>query len=170
MTATTAIAPPQPVEMLDELPLHRVLVAIDGSLTAEAALAAAVNTAEHDTEITLLAVVPDVVAAARRWATLQAGAPDPAFMQEAANEDAERMLSETVRRIPEDIPVTTIIRHGKPGPEIVAELAENDYDAVVVGARGRGRVGALIGSVSAYVLHHALEPVFIVHAPSHVRA
>jgi nucleotide-binding universal stress UspA family protein len=57
------------------------------------------------------------------------------------------------------------IRHGKAGPEIVAQSKENEYDAILLGARGLGRVGALIGSVSQYVMHHADTPVFVAHAP-----
>jgi nucleotide-binding universal stress UspA family protein len=165
--AATVIAP-QPAETLDELHLHRLLVPVDGSQTAELALEAAVTAARRDRgAITLLAVVPDVLAAARRWATLQVGVPNPARVQEEADTDAQRRLRDTIRRIPEDIPVNTIVRHGKPGPEIVAELDEHDYDAVMLGARGLGRVAAFIGSVSSYVLHHAAEPVFVAHAPSH---
>jgi nucleotide-binding universal stress UspA family protein len=137
MSATSA---PELAAPLDELHLHRLLVAIDGSPTAELALAAAVTAAQRDhAAITLLAVVADVA----------------------------RMLRETVARIPQDIPVTTVIRHGKAGAEIVAQACEHDYDAVLLGARGLGRVGALLGSVSAYVLHRAPVPVFVAHAPNH---
>jgi nucleotide-binding universal stress UspA family protein len=66
-----------------------------------------------------------------------AGAPDPTRLQEEA------------------------------GAEIVARACEHDYDAVLLGARGLGRVGALLGSVSAYVLHRAPVPVFVAHAPNH---
>ena len=149
-----------------EVHLHRLLVAVDGSRTADLALSAAVTAARRDhAALTLLAVVPDVLATATRWIT-PAGAPDPAALQEEADAAAQRMLRETVARISDDIPVTTVIRHGKPGPEIVAQAAECDYDAILVGARGVGRVGALLGSVSAYVLHHASTAVFVAHAPA----
>ena len=76
-----------------------------------------------------------------------------------------RLLCDTVERIPKDIPVVKQLRHGKPGPEIVAQAREHDYDAILLGARGVGRVGALIGSVSSYVLRHADTAVFVAHAP-----
>jgi nucleotide-binding universal stress UspA family protein len=47
----------------------------------------------------------------------------------------------------------------------VAQSREHDYDAILLGARGVGRVGALIGSVSSYVMHHADTAVFVAHAP-----
>jgi nucleotide-binding universal stress UspA family protein len=148
---------------LEELHLRRLLVAVDGSNTAELALSAAVTAARRDNAaITLLAVTPDFLAEARTWI---AGAPNPRQLQDEADRDAERLLDETVERIPADIPVTKRLRHGKPGPEIVAQSREQDYDAILLGARGVGRVGALIGSVSSYVLHHAGTAVFVAHSP-----
>jgi nucleotide-binding universal stress UspA family protein len=162
---TTTMTAPQPTSTLGELHFHRLLVAVDGSQTADLALSAAVTAARRDhAAITLLAVVPDIVAESRQYFWV-AGAPDPAVLQEQADADARRMLRETVERIPADIPVTTVMRHGKPGPEIVAQAGEQDYDAILLGARGLGRVGTLIGSVSAYVLRHADTSVFVAHAP-----
>jgi nucleotide-binding universal stress UspA family protein len=161
MNAT--VTTPDPTPTLGELHFHRLLVAVDGSQTADLALSAAVTVGRRDNAaITLLAVVPDIVAESRRWV---AGGPDPNALQEAADTDTERMLRATVERIPSDIPVTSVVRHGKPGPEIVAQANEHDYDAILLGARGVGRVGALMGSVSAYVLHHASTSVFVAHAP-----
>ena len=149
---------------LEELHLHRLLVAVDGSNTAELALSAAVTAARRDNAaITLLAVTPDFAAESRSWI---AGSPDPNQLQREADEEAHRLLTETVERIPADIPVTKQLRHGKAGPEIVAEARAHDYDAILLGARGVGRVGALIGSVSSYVLHHADIAVFVAHAPA----
>ena len=71
----------------------------------------------------------------------------------------------TIARIPADIAVHTIYRRGKAGPEIVKAAKEGDYDAIIVGARGVGRVGAMLGSVSSYVLHHSDIAVFVAHAP-----
>jgi nucleotide-binding universal stress UspA family protein len=39
------------------------------------------------------------------------------------------------------------------------------YDAILVGARGVGRVRGMMGSVSQYVLHHSGVAVFVAHAP-----
>ena len=97
-----------------------------------------------------------------RWVI---GVADPVILQGEADAEGQRVLRDTVERIPHDIPVTTVMRHGKPGPEIVAQAREHDYDAILVGARGLGRVGALMGSVSGYVLHHADTAVFVAHPP-----
>jgi nucleotide-binding universal stress UspA family protein len=150
---------------LDELHVHRLLVAVDGSAAAELALRAALTAGRWDNAaITLLMVVPDVRAGATRWAV--AGTPDPAALQREMDEDANRQLRDIVARLPSDLPVKTRIRHGKPGAEICAQAKEcGEYDAILLGARGVGRVGALTGSVSTYVMHHAETTVIVVHPP-----
>ena len=146
---------------LGELHYRNLLVAIDGSRSGELALRGAVTVARRDnSRVTLLCVTPDVVAEASRWPAL-APIPD----QRDADAVAEKLLREAVARIPEDIPVTTLVRRGRPGPEIVATAKDHPYDAILLGARGVGRVEALIGSVSQYVMHHADCAVFVAHAP-----
>ena len=85
--------------------------------------------------------------------------------QGAVDADGCRRLQATVARIPADVPVSTMYRRGKAGPEIIKAAKEGDYDAIVLGARGVGRVHALMGSVSQYVLNHAEIAVFVAHAP-----
>jgi nucleotide-binding universal stress UspA family protein len=148
--------------MLGELKLHRLLVAIDGSANAELALTAAITSARRDNAtITLLTVGPDVASGPASWSVPVAGT----FDQNAVDEDACKRMKSTVARIPADISVHTIYRRGKAGCEIVKAAKEGDYDAIIVGARGVGRVGAMMGSVSSYVLHHADIAVFVAHAP-----
>jgi nucleotide-binding universal stress UspA family protein len=149
-------------EPLDELHLHRLLVALDGSASADLALAAALTAARRDqARLTVLTVAPDVLADSAAWVT---GAVDPTKLQREADAEAQDILRDAVERLPDSIPVTTVVRHGKPGPEIVAQARGGDYDAIVMGARGVGRVAALIGSVSSYVMHHADTDVFVAHA------
>lgn len=150
-----------------ELKLHRLLVAIDGSDNADLAVTAAVTAARRDhASITLVAVGPDLGAGPAAWSMPVTGGID----QDEVDEDVCKRLKETVARIPSDIPVRTLYRRGKPGPEIVRAAREGDFDAIIVGARGVGRVGALMGSVSSYVLHHAEIAVFVAHAPRGVAA
>jgi nucleotide-binding universal stress UspA family protein len=145
-----------------ELEFRRFLVAIDGSPSAELALSAALTAARRvNASIALICVAPDVVAGASRW-------PGPAPLpvdQTQADEFAGRILRDAVDRLPEDIPITTIMRRGKPGHEIVAAADESNYDAILLGARGLGRLESMVGSVSQYVMHHAKVAVFVVHAP-----
>jgi len=146
---------------LRELDFHRLLVAVDGSENAELALRAAVTAAHRDNAaITLITVAPDV----RNDSRFAFAMVDSVAIQQDADTAAERLLREAVERMPDDIPVTTVFRRGRPGPEIVAHSKEAPYDGILVGARGLGRVGALMGSVSQYVLHHAQIAVFVAHA------
>jgi nucleotide-binding universal stress UspA family protein len=155
----------EPAQSLDELHIRRLLVAVDGSPAAELAVRAAITAAHRDNAaITLLTIVPDMLAGPPHWAV--AGATNPAAMQREIDDDACRLLRDIVARLPEDLPVKTRIRRGKPGPEICAQAKEcGEYDAILLGARGVGRVGALTGSVSSYVMHHADATVIVVHPP-----
>ena len=152
----------EPAAVLGELCLHRLLVAIDGSANAELALTAAVTAARRDNAtITLITVGPDLATGPAAWSVPVSGTLD----QAAVDEDACERLKSTIARIPADISVHTIYRRGKAGCEIVKAAKEGDYDAIILGARGVGRVGAMMGSVSSYVLHHADIAVFVAHAP-----
>jgi nucleotide-binding universal stress UspA family protein len=152
----------EPAGVLGELTLHRLLVAIDGSANAELALTAAVTAARRDNAtITLITVGPDLTTGPAAWSVPVAGTMD----QSAVDDDCCKRMREIVARIPPDIAVHTLYRRGKPGPEIVKAAKEGDFDAIILGARGVGRVGALMGSVSSHVLHHAEIAVFVAHAP-----
>lgn len=154
---------PDPLQpSLEEVHFRRLLVAIDGSGNAELALAAALTaTRREHGQLTLIGVAPKVM----QTAALARTGISSEQLQAEADTEAERALRNAVHRLPEDVSATTLFRQGKPGPEIVAEAASGRYDAILLGARGVGRVGSLIGSVSQYVLHRAEIPVIIIHAP-----
>ena len=111
--------------------------------------------------MTLITVGPDLSTEPAAWSVPVTGALD----QQAVDDDGCKRLDATVARIPADIAVHTLYRRGKAGPEIVKAAREGDYDAIMLGARGVGRVGAMMGSVSSHVLHHADIAVFVAHAP-----
>jgi nucleotide-binding universal stress UspA family protein len=117
--------------------------------------------------ITLLVVVPNIAVDAMRWTSVPgAPAPDTGALQSEADAKAQKLLRRTIDRLPAELPVKYRIRRGKPGSEICAQAAEcGEYRAILLGARGRGRLGTLTGSVSSYVLHHAHTNVIVVHSP-----
>jgi nucleotide-binding universal stress UspA family protein len=88
----------------------------------------------------------------------------PPTSQDELDAEAEKILRRTVALVPDEIPVRTVVRRGKPGPAIVAHAREETYDAILMGARGVGRVASIVGSVSAYVLSHAGSDVFVAHS------
>jgi len=60
-----------------------------------------------------------------------------------------------VDSLPEGLPVTTVLRRGNPGAEIVGQIERGEHDLIVMGSRGRGRVTSLFGSVAAHVHFHS---------------
>lgn len=150
---------------LPEISFHRLLVAVDDTPGAALALAAGVTVARRDhAELTIVSVAPDLATSAARWPSPGLAPP---LMQEDADAAVQKTLREAVAAVPEEIGVTSVFRRGSPGHEIVALAEEGTYDAIILGARGVGRFsGAIAGSVSAYVMHHAKVAVFAAHAPA----
>lgn len=136
-----------------------ILVAIDASATAERAL-------EHATELasvmrarlTVLSVVSPLPSFAYR-----AGI-DTARLEEEAQQEATDLVRAAADAAPPDISVTTRVRMGHAGEEIVAQAKEGDHDLVVLGSRGRGRLAStLLGSVGGAVHFHLHVPLLVVH-------
>jgi nucleotide-binding universal stress UspA family protein len=149
-------------EHLEELHIYRLLVAVDGSDSSTLALRAAITVARRDNAaLTLLCVAPEAGHDVARFA---AAAGVPPTTQAELDAEAEKILRRTVALVPDDVPVRTVVRRGKAGPAIVAHVREESYDAILMGARGVGRVAAIVGSVSAYVLSHADVDVFVAHS------
>ena len=144
--------------------VRRVLVAVDGSEAARAALRF-VRTVHRpdDVHVGLLHVLPAPMASGGRRRRQSAAAnrepgqdPRPADA-DAVLEDAAAVLGETGR------PVERLVSEGDPAREIVRIAEARDVDLVVLGARGLGTLERLLlGSVSETVLHQAARPVLIV--------
>jgi nucleotide-binding universal stress UspA family protein len=84
---------------------------------------------------------------------------------ESARAEAEATLRRAVDRVPDDLPVSTVLTDQPIGVALIRQITDGNHDLVVMGSRGRGAVrSALLGSASHYVLHHSPVPVLIVHA------
>jgi nucleotide-binding universal stress UspA family protein len=143
---------------------HRILVAVDGSRHADLALAMAIALGERDhARLTILTVIPNITESA---AMAYGSGVDPVAMQRDADNGAERTMRAALDAVPADQPVESVQRRGHAGPEIVAQVKAGNHDAVIVGARGLGRIGTMFGSVSQHVLHNAPAAVFIGHLPN----
>jgi len=142
---------------------HRVLVAVDGSRHSDLALAMAIAIGERDrSRLTILTVIPNVGESA---GLAYGSGLDPVALQADADRSAERTMRAALDAVPDDQPVDSVQRRGHAGPEIVAQVKDGNHDAVILGARGLGRIGSMFGSVSQHVLHHAGIAVFIGHLP-----
>jgi nucleotide-binding universal stress UspA family protein len=144
---------------------RHILVAIDGSDHARQALVEAIDLARAtDATLTIMTVVPK----ANPWA-LGGGYYVPVNLddlQRQAERNYERTLGAAIAAwVPDDMPVTGIVRRGAVAPTIVEQAVAGNHDLVVVGSRGRGELRSLLlGSVSHDVLQSSPVAVLVVHA------
>lgn len=136
---------------------HRILVAIDGSPDAEAALHHAVTLArDQNALVTLLTVAPPPAT------PIGVGASAPPDMLDFHT----KLLREATDSIPDDVGVTTRLERGNPAETILEIAREGDHDLLVMGSHGHSRVHrALLGSVSEKVLKASTVPVLLMRAP-----
>ncbi len=135
---------------------RNILVALDGSPDAEAALRHTVTLArDQNALLTLHSVVP------RPPVPTGAGVAPPPDLTEVH----DSLLREAVEAVPDDIGVTSRLEHGDPAAAILQRVEEGTYDLVVMGSHGHSRVHrALLGSVSERVLKGATVPVLLMRA------
>jgi nucleotide-binding universal stress UspA family protein len=142
---------------------RNILVALDGSPVADHALTEAIDLAERErSRLTLFtAVVPPPA-----FAFFGATGDVVAAVVRDAEAYAEAILRRARDRVPDDMPVTSVLSR-KPVPAaLLRQIEDGGHDLVVMGSRGRGAVrSALLGSVGHCVLHHSPVPVLIVHEP-----
>jgi len=78
----------------------------------------------------------------------------------------EKILSKALKRAKElkpDLKISTVLKEGRPADEIVKTAKEENFDLIVMGHRGLGRVKEFfLGSVSDRVADEAHCPVLIV--------
>jgi nucleotide-binding universal stress UspA family protein len=131
----------------------RIVVGVDGSPAADAALRVAYEEARaRDGEL--------VVVDAWQYPALGPG-------HENHRREAEQTVAAAIDRLHTStqvhVPITTKVVGGD--PRFVLHNEAEDAALVVVGSRGLGPVSAaLLGSVSTYLLHHAPCPVEVVPA------
>jgi nucleotide-binding universal stress UspA family protein len=150
-----------------------VVVGVDGSAGARAALTYAVTAAAArgaDLEVVSAYVVVPYWSTVYTWDPAAAGDATTAGTVRAQTGERVSALLEAVRQDPAvaavpgaaDVAVRTVVT---PDPAAGALLGRSrDADLLVVGSRGRGRVrSAVLGSVALYCVTHAECPVVIVH-------
>lgn len=139
-----------------------IMLATDGSPSAEAATREALDLAEH-------LGVPLVAASVAHESTPAYGyygyAEIAVETKKIEHERIEALLETIEKRAGErGLECETLGLEGVPGQTLCRAAAEHDVRLIVIGAHGFGRLGRLIhGSVSTYVLHHAAMPVLVVH-------
>lgn len=139
-----------------------IMLATDGSPSAEAATHEAIELAKH-LGVPLLAVSVEhhSVPAYGYYGYAEVVSE----MQKLEHERVENLLDAVQHRAQEaGVECETLPLEGLPARGVCEVAAERNPRLVIIGAHGWGRIGRLIhGSVSTYVLHHAPVPVLVVH-------
>lgn len=72
-------------------------------------------------------------------------------------------MANAMDQLAKEIIKENIVKIGRPSEVIIATCREGEYDLIVMGSRGFGKIKQLfMGSVSQYVLYYAECPVMIV--------
>jgi Universal stress protein family len=103
---------------------------------------------------TLITGIPEVpeIASVAIWTA--SAAPDL-----DSRSSAEAVLARARERVPEDLPVITILSEQPIRRASLEQIEHGAHDLIAMGSRGRGVMrSALLGSVSHYVLNHSPVP------------
>lgn len=140
---------------------HNILVCVDGSRHAKRALAEAIEIAVADkARLTILTAVPK----SPLWMCASLSVPPPPPLDRELEKESTEILRTAVERVPQSVPVTTILTHKGIRDALQEQIASGHHDLLVIGSRGRGALAsALFGSVSHHALNHCPIPVMIVH-------
>lgn len=136
---------------------RKILVAIDGSAHADAALACAIDLARrYEATLCLVHAFPPV--------SDLLGAPQYEHLLEARSVGGMQLLEHARAQVAGAASVELQLIEGPPAPAILRIAQEEKCDLIVVGSRGRGQIaGLLLGSVSSVIAQRAACPVLIVH-------
>jgi nucleotide-binding universal stress UspA family protein len=150
---------------MDVVPFRRIAVATDGSETAAAAVAIAIDLAKRyaaDLLVIAVAPLPPVFATANE-PLVPAAVPANPIPRYRAVVDAA--VGEA--RAAGVASVTGICEEGVVVDEVLAQVAAHRSDLLVVGSRGLSAARRLLlGSVSTALVNHAPAPVLVVRPPT----
>ncbi len=139
--------------------MFKILVATDGSDCAlkAAAFAGLLSRKIEESQITFLSVIDTGVIA---QASVHPSAMSVTLFEEMEQAMSEALLDAQKRLEWTNKPILTRLERGAPAA-VICDVAESEnFNLIVIGARGHGRVAdLLLGSVSDKVLHKAKVPV-----------
>ena len=136
---------------------EKILVPLDGSPFAEAALPKAVELIRHNSRATLI-----LLRAAEATTCLGV---DPTDAQVRVVHEAEEYLETVAARLREDgiLKVKTSVWYGAPTWAILEAARMTNPDLIMMGTHGRSGIGRLIvGSVAESVLRGTRTPLFLI--------
>ena len=137
--------------------MKTILIATDGSESAEQALEVAIDLArELGASLQVVSVRPPL--------PVGHTGPSPAVLDVDEEHGAERIAAAAAERAREaGVDATPHVARGPVVDNIVSAVPELGADLVVVGSRGHGAItGVMLGSVSHALIRHSPVPVTIV--------
>ena len=141
----------------------RVLVALDGSPSAEAVLRFVLDIAGPLDMTVLLLRVLEPTPALSVEGTIAMGFDD---LELRRREAAEYLTSLAGRLQAKGVTTTCEVREGRAAPEILAAARASKADLLAMATHGRTGLGRLLfGSVAEEVLRGAPVPVFMIRQP-----
>ncbi|MFI5261293.1 MAG: universal stress protein [Candidatus Limnocylindrales bacterium] len=142
----------------------RLLIATDGSASADRTLDLVLQEAWGETLTVRVVTVLDVAAMSigSPWPVV----PVPVYDIEGTVRSAgEETLARAVARLTDHVAVESAVLFGRAGSTIAAEARRWGADAILIGSRGHGALSTmLLGSVSAEVIDAADRPVLVARA------
>ncbi|MGD8367414.1 MAG: universal stress protein [Desulfobacterales bacterium] len=161
--------------------IRKILYATDLSETARHAVRYACSIGNrYDAEVTVLHVIPDIVEELSAEVGTDVGghmAPNERKQMnlqgiQIARDALLERIHETSRRIKKKIPQCPIVADkarveiGNPAEKIAAMAGEGNFDLVIMGTHGHGKLQeAIVGSVAREVIRKSPVPVMVVRLP-----
>ena len=143
--------------------MEKILVAVDGSQTANKALSRAKQIGTpFNSEITVVYVMEDFTN--RDTLNIYNIRESTDHLKDASKKEAMKVLDDALVDF-KDYPgkVVTLLEVGNPAFRILEVSKKGNYDLIIMGSRGLGPFSrAVMGSVSNKVVHHAEMSVLIV--------
>ena len=180
--------PPAPLPIADGtmIPdIKRILYATDLSDTARHAVRYACSIGHrYQATVTLLHIIPDIVEeismgtginlvdhmGKKEWEAFNFKGI------ESAKAAIHQRIKETSQRVAREIPQCPLnednvdIRVGNPVEQILSAVRNGNYDLIIMGTHGHGKLGqSIIGSVTAEVIRRCSKPVMVVKLPEQGR-
>src|ERR1700749_1541342 len=113
---------------------HKILVSVDGSPHSVRALDEAIDIARAGNGgIPILTALSQPPA----WAASSIAAGAAALSALDLEREAVEVMRRAVDRVPDDLPVTTLISRRPIRTALMKAMASGDYDLLVMGSRGR---------------------------------
>ncbi|MGD6851980.1 MAG: universal stress protein [Candidatus Bathyarchaeia archaeon] len=148
--------------------MKKILVAIDGSENSDRALDFALEFAEkYGTNLTLLNVSEiSAVTSVPSDITPYPQGGSMVVLEKDFRKIHQEILTKALERakaVKPNMSVSSVLREGNPSSEIVALAKDEQFDVVVVGHRGSGKLKEMfMGNISERVAHQADCTVIIV--------